>query len=182
MTRPANIVFIGTSLDGFIADRDGGLDWLSEGAEPGEGDHGFADFMAGIDAIVMGRTTFETVLGFGAWPYEKPVFVLSRSLDAVPEPVRGKAEIMSGTPPEITAALNARGHLRLYIDGGAVIRDFLSHDRIDRMILSRLPILLGGGAPLFGDLDAPLRFDHVDTHVSANRIAISTYDRVRDPA
>ena len=183
MTAPANLVFIATSLDGYIADRDGGLDWLSEGAQPDEGDHGYGDFIAGIDAIVMGRVSFETVLGFGGdWPYELPVFVLSRSLDAVPAHLTGKVEVLSGTPPEITADLNARGYSRLYIDGGAVIRDFLRHDMIDRMILSRLPILLGGGAPLFGDLDAPLSFRQIDVHASAGRIATATYDRVREAA
>lgn len=175
-----NIVFIATSLDGYIADRDGGLGWLSEGANPDEGDFGYAAFMAGIDAIVMGRTTYETLRGFDiGWPYEKPVIVLSRSLKTLPADLSGKAELASGAPAAITRDLNARGLRRLYIDGGRVVQDFLAADCIDRMIVTRVPVLLGGGTPLFGALPHPLRFSHVDTQAMARGLVQSTYERIR---
>jgi len=88
-------VYVATSLDGFIAASDGGLDWLMETPNPEQSDYGFAEFMSGIDAIVMGRNTFETVLTFGDWPYSKPVFVLSRTLDEVPEGLRDRVEVVS---------------------------------------------------------------------------------------
>lgn len=175
-----NSVFIATSLDGYIADRDGGLGWLSEGAAPDEGDFGYAAFMEGIDALVMGRTTFDTVHGFDiAWPYTRPVFVLSRSLDTLPAEFSGKAELLSGTPSEITRTLAERGHHNLYIDGGRVVQEFLAADAIDRLILTRIPVLLGGGTPLFGRLDAPLRFTHTGTQSLARGLVQSTYVRSR---
>ena len=175
-----NSLFIATSLDGYIADRDGGLGWLSEGAAAQDGDFGYAAFMDGIDAIVIGRTTFETVLGFGIdWPYAKPVFVLSRALTALPKALTGKAEILAGIPAEITATLAKRGHTKLYIDGGRVAQDFLAADAIDRMILTRVTVLLGGGTPLFGSLPGPLRLSHVHTETLARGLVQSIYERPR---
>src|SRR5512139_253634 len=91
-----NYVYIATSLDGYIASSDGGLDWLHEVPNPEQSDYGYAEFMSGVDAIVMGRNTFETVLTFGSWPYSVPVFVLSNTLEKLPESVAGKAEIIRG--------------------------------------------------------------------------------------
>ena len=105
-----NHVYIATSLDGFIADRDGKLGWLPGLPDPDGGDYGFAEFLGGIDAIVMGRRTFETVLAFGLWPYDKPVFVLSHTLDVVPEDLLGRVEIVRDHPRALVDALRERGY------------------------------------------------------------------------
>src|SRR5436853_3664423 len=111
-------VFVGTSVDGFIARRDGALDWLPDNAE----EHGYTAFMASVDAIVMGRGTFDVVLGFPEWPFQKPVIVLtSRTCDA-DLPAGADVEFMSGAPGDIVATLAARGMRHLYIDGGVTIQ------------------------------------------------------------
>ena len=175
-----NIVYIATSLDGYIADRDGGVEWLQEIPNPEASDCGFAEFMAGVDAVVMGRVTYETVLGFDCeWPYSKPVIVLSRTLTAVPEELSGKVEFLSGPPADVVAHLRGRGFERLYVDGGRTIHGFLGADLIDELIVSTLPILLGGGTPLFDALPGRLTFEHVRTEVLLDAIVKSHYRRGR---
>ncbi len=171
-------VYVATSLDGYIADANGGLAWLSALPNPDGSDYGFAAFLAQIDAIVMGRRTFEAVVGFGGeWPYPKPVFVLSRTLSGVPTELEGKVEILSGSPAEVMAALGARGYERLYIDGGRTVQQFLAADRVDEMVITRVPVLLGGGVPLFGALDTPLWFEHAGTEDLGNGLTTSRYRR-----
>ncbi|MBI9102383.1 MAG: dihydrofolate reductase [Spirochaetales bacterium] len=173
-----NIVYIGTSLDGFIADRNGGLEWLEAVPNPDNDDLGWEKFLEGIDAIVMGRKTFQTVLGFGVgWPYPKKTFVLSSTLEHLPAGFEGEVEIINGAVAGILRALNFRGYKNLYIDGGTTIRQFLSEDLIDELIINRLPILLGGGVPLFGELPEPLLFEHVQTTVLLNEMVMSRYRR-----
>jgi dihydrofolate reductase len=127
----------------------------------------------------MGRRTFETVTGFDSWPYSVPVFVLSESLSAVPEPYAGKAELMSGNPGTIVAGLARRGYTNLYVDGGRTIQRFLDEDLIDELIITRIPVLLGGGTPLFGDLAHPLSFVHHSTTVLSAQMTQSRYVRDR---
>ena len=174
-----NYVYIATSLDGYIATIDGGLDWLNESPNPEQSDYGFAEFMDGIDALVMGRNTFEMVVSFGVWPYDVPVFVLSHSLERVPEGYADKAEIVSGNLHEIVERLEQRGYRRLYIDGGVTIQSFLQQDLIDEMIITRIPVVLGGGIPLFGELAHSLKFSHVQTDVYNNALVKSRYVRER---
>lgn len=176
----SNTVYIATSLDGYIADRNGGLDFLQTVPAPEGDDLGFGDFMASIDALIMGRITMETVLGFNiGWPYDKPVFVLSNTMSEVPEILEGKAEIIQGTPTDISAELKGRGFEKLYIDGGKVIQSFLDDDLIDDMIITTIPILLGGGSSLFGALSDHLEFDHVSTEILAGAMVKSHYKRKR---
>lgn len=148
----ANYVYIATSLDGFIATCEGGLDWLSEIPNTEQSYFGYAEFISGIDAILMGRNTFQKVLTFGTWPYDKPVFVLGNTLVSVPENVADKTEIVNGEVRMLVDQLNKRGYHNLYVDGGSVIQSFLEEDLIDEMIITRVPILLGDGIPLFGKL------------------------------
>lgn len=165
-------VFIATSLDGFIARPDGRLDWLPPG---GGEEHGYEAFMATVDALVIGRMTYETVLAFETWPYgDKPVFVLSTSPLALP-PAGAKVERESGDPAAIVARLDARGFRHAYVDGGVTIQGFLRAGLIQRFIVTRIPILLGAGIPLFGPLphDVPLR--HVTTRALASGMVQSEY-------
>ena len=166
-------VFVGASVDGFIARADGGLDWLPEGGgEP----HGYDEFMASVDAIVIGRNTFEIVLGFDPWPYgDKRVVVLSsRPLDL--SVVRGgRVEQRAGDPATIIAELAADGAANLYIDGGITIQRFLRAGVIERLIVTRVPVLIGEGIPLFGPLDRDIRLSHVATRCYPSGLVQSDY-------
>lgn len=177
---PKNTVFIAKSLDGFIAGKQGELDWLELIPNPDHNDMGYTELMEATDAIVMGRTTYETVLGFGIdWPYQKPVFVLSRSLQIVPEKLAGKVSLLAGSPAEILAIIHSKGYFNLYIDGGSTIQGFLAEDLIDELIITTIPILLGGGFSLFGDLPAPLEFEHVESKLFLNQVVQNRYKRKR---
>ncbi|MEM7795822.1 MAG: dihydrofolate reductase family protein [Cyanobacteria bacterium P01_C01_bin.118] len=177
----ANYVYIATSLDGFIATPDGGIDWLDEIPNPDQSDFGYGEFMGRVDAIVMGRNSFEKVLTFGTWPYEKPVFVLSHTLDHIPENLTDKAEIISSDKIKtLVEKLNQRGYHNLYVDGGRTIQSFLAEDLIDGMTITRVPILLGDGIPLFGKLITQLKFQHQKTELFNNTLVKSFYIRLRD--
>jgi len=173
MKRPTTSVFVGVSVDGFIARRDGALDFLPPGGgEP----HGYDEFMATVDALVIGRNTFETVLGFDAWPYGgKRVVVLShRPLDLTV--VRGGVvEQMGGPPAEIVARLGASGARHLYVDGGLTVQGFLRDGLIDRLVITRVPVLIGEGIPLFGALPRDVRLQHVATRHYASGLVQSEY-------
>jgi dihydrofolate reductase len=166
-------VFIATSLDGFIARRDGSLDWLpADGGEP----HGYDEFIATVDTIVIGRKTFETVLTFDAWPYEtKPVVVLSRTPSALRAPDGAVCDMMTGSPQEIVERLTARGLRHLYVDGGVTIQGFLEAGLIQRLIITRIPVLLGTGIPLFGPLSHDIRLEHVATRSYPSGMVQSEY-------
>lgn len=175
----ANYVFIATSLDGYIATKDGGVDWLHEVPNLEESDYGYADFINTIDAIVMGRNTYEKVLTFDSWPYDKPVFVLSNSLISISGDVTGKAKIVKGDLSVLVEQLAGRGYRNLYIDGGKVIQSFLKDDLIDEMIITRIPVLLGDGIPLFGNLRKRVWFTHVKTETLNKELVQSYYKRER---
>ena len=172
-----NIVYITTSIDGFIAKKDGGINWLFDVPNPDNSDYGFQEFLNSIDAIVMGRNTFELVQTFTEWPYYKPVFVLSNALKSVPESLSGKAEILNGSPEFIVKELNARKFFNLYIDGGKTIQGFLKLGLIDEIVITRIPILLGEGIPLFAELTKEQKFEHVNTTVFNNALVRSHYKR-----
>jgi dihydrofolate reductase len=165
-------VFIATSLDGFIARANGDLDWLPTG---GGEEHGYEAFMATVDALVIGRKTYETVLSFDTWPYgEKPVYVLSSSTLA-PAPTGAVVEHMSGAPAEIVSRLAARGVGHVYVDGGITIQRFLQAGLIQRLIITRIPVLLGAGIPLFGALHRDIILRHVGTRQYASGLVQSEY-------
>jgi dihydrofolate reductase len=165
--------FVGTSLDGFIARPNGDLDFLpAGGGEP----HGYNEFFASVDALVIGRKTFETVLAFESWPYgDKRVVVLSsRPLD--PSAARGgNVEQMSGPPAEIVARLAASGAHHLYVDGGITIQRFLQAGLVQRLIITRVPVLIGKGVPLFGPLQHDIRLRHVATQEYPSGLVQSEY-------
>jgi len=177
----SNKVFIATSLDGFIADKNGSVDFLYKYPEPEGEDMGYYQFMSSIDALLMGRKTFETVLGFGvAWPYTKPVFVWSSTLVAIPEDLNGKAFLIKGTPTELITQVNAMGHHHLYIDGGRTIRAFLEEDLIDEMIITTIPVLLGDGIPLFGHKGDMILFRCEESKCFSHGVTQSRYIRQKN--
>jgi dihydrofolate reductase len=175
-----NSVFIATSLDGLIAGKNDNLDWLSTFPEIDQVDTGYHEFIAKVDALLMGRNTFELVCGFESdWPYQKPVFVLSNSLSEIPENYRGKAFLVKGTLTEVLSQIHAQGLTNLYIDGGKTIQSFLKEDLIDEMIITTIPVLLGEGIPLFSNLPNQLVFECVKTTLFFDKVVQSHFVRVR---
>lgn len=168
-------VYIATSLDGYIAGPNNELGWLEDLPNPDESDFGFFAHMEAMDAVVMGRGTFEAVQAFRPWPYEKPVVVISSSLSQVPEDLVGKVEIMAGDLAGIISQCADRGFENLYIDGGKLVSSFLAAGLIDEMTISRVPILLGDGIGLFGNLGSSEWWDHVSTESFAGGMVQSTY-------
>ena len=153
-------VFIATSLDGFIAREDGSIDWLMKANElaPTGEDGGYRDFIAGVDMLVMGRHSFDMVKTFEPWPYTAPVIVLSSQKVEIPDALKNKVTYSSETPVELIARLSDQGVNHLYIDGGIIIQHFLNAGYINELIITIVPVLLGKGKRLFGDLtqDIPL--------------------------
>lgn len=170
-------VYIATSLDGFIARNDGNIDWLIDIENPANDDYGYADFIKTIDAIVMGRSTYEKVLSFPAWPYEQQVFVLSTSLKDVPNNLKGKVGLLSMSPKDLVRHLSEAGYTSLYIDGGKTIQSFLKEDLIDELIITKIPVLIGSGIPLFADLEHDLSFRHIETKTYPNGLVKSHYKK-----
>ncbi len=166
-------VFVGVSVDGFIARANGDLDFLPEGG--GEA-HGYEEFIRTIDAFVIGRNTYEKVLTFGAWPYprKKPVVVLS-ARPLPPAPPKALVECMSGAPADIVARLDARGIGHIYVDGGVTIQRFLQAGLVQRLIVTRVPVLIGTGIPLFGALRHDILLRHVRTTSYKSGLVQSEY-------
>ena len=169
-------VFVGTSVDGFIARRNGDFDFLPEGGgEP----HGYDEFMASIDVLVIGRNTFEKVLTLETWPYagKRVVVLSSRMIDsnAVPGAL---IEHMTGSPAEITRRLSADGAKHAYIDGGITVQGFLRARLIQRLVITRVPVLIGDGIPLFGSLPHDIQLRHVQTKSYQSGLVKSEYEIV----
>lgn len=179
------LAFIAASVDGFIARPDGSLDWLP-GATPhsppapvGE-DHGYAALMARVDTLVMGRGTFDTVRDFTPWPYAGTrVVVLSRTLHAhdLPASLAGHVEVHPG--PVEALARDLHGARGVYVDGGVTIQGFLRAGLLDELTVTRIPVLLGAGRPLFGVLDADVPLRHVRTAAFPSGFVQSSYAPIR---
>lgn len=166
-------VFVGTSVDGYIARSDGALDFLPlDGGEP----HGYDEFMASVDALIVGRHTYETVLAFDAWPYgDKPVFVLSTKT-LRPPPAGAVVERMSGSPEEIVAMLAHRSFQHAYVDGGVTIQSFLRAKLIQRLTITRVPVIIGVGIPLFGPTTRDVMLKHIRTQQYPSGLVKSEYE------
>ena len=170
------IVYIATSLDGFIARKDGNIDWLISYESPEVFDR-YNEFINIIDAIVIGRGTYEKVLSFSDWPYSKKVFVLSTTIKNIPDKLKEKVILISMSPKEIISHLSNFGYSNIYIDGGKTIQNFLKEDLIDEMIITKIPVLIGSGIPLFGHLENDINFKHINTSVYPNGLVKSHYER-----
>jgi dihydrofolate reductase len=174
LSRAKVSVFIGTSVDGFIARLDDSLDFLpADSGEP----HGYTEFFAGIDALVIGRKTFETVLSFEVWPYgRKRVVVLSSRAVDFSKVRGGVVEQMSGDPEEIVAKLSADGVRHIYVDGGVTIQQFLRAGLVQQLTITRVPVLIGQGIPLFGSLPRDIQLRHVATQAYKGGLVKSEYE------
>ena len=180
MTAPfTGHVFLGMSVDGFIARLDGDIEWLTGGAAENEGpadgeggDFGFGEFVGGIDALVMGRATYDVIAPFGEWPYQgRPVHVLSTTL----EPGADARITVHRTFDDAVAAVTAAGYRRVYVDGGRTVHQFLRAGLVADLTLSRVPVLIGTGHTPFGELAADIPLEHVRTRTFAGGMVQSTY-------
>lgn len=171
-------VFIATSLDGFIARPDGDIAWLLQRDDPAE-DHGYRDFIADKDLIVMGRGTYDSVAALDPWPYDHPVVVLSRQLAGtpVPEAQKGKVSFRALAPQELLADLEQQGVRKIYVDGGQVVQSFLRQDLVSDMVVTTVPVLLGAGRPLFGAVPQDMDWTLVASRSFASGLVQSTYRR-----
>lgn len=171
-------VYIATSLDGFIARENGDLDWLSGADIEGSGeDYGFHEFMDSVDILVMGRKTFEKVVSSDEWLYgNKQVIVLSSRPVQIPSDLAGTVESQSCTPTELVKQLSERGARHLYIDGGKTIQGFLNAGLIQQIIITRIPVLIGEGIPLFGPVFKDIKLQHIETSSFANGFVQSRYE------
>jgi dihydrofolate reductase len=168
-------VFVGTSLDGFIARRNGDYDFLpADGGEP----HGYDEFIASVDTILIGRKTFEVVLKLPNWPYgDKRVVVLShRALDF--SGITGRVEQMSGDPAQIAQKLAATGAEHVYVDGGITVQEFLRAGHIHHLTVTRVPVLIGEGIPLFGSVPRDIKLRHIGTRQYSTGLVTSEYEVV----
>ena len=179
----SNFVYIGTSIDGRISSSSGTLDWMETVPNPDGNDLGFFEFVARVDAIVMGRVTFETIIEIGlGWHYPLPGIILSTTMDTAPDAFVEHVQFARGSPAEIIALAKSQSFENLYIDGGNTIQRFLEVDLIDELIITELPILLGGGERLFGMHDQEMRFELVGSEVLLGQMVKRHYRRARAEA
>ena len=164
-------VFLGLSVDGFIARPDGDLTWATSRGEAA-GDAGFTPFVESVDAVLMGRGTYDVIAGFDDWPYRgRPVHVLSTTL----APDADARVSVHSSFDDALAALAAAGHRRVYVDGGRTVRTFLAAGLVTELTLSRVPVLIGEGVSLFGPLSQDVDLEHVRTEVLGGCMVQTTY-------
>jgi len=173
-----NCIYIATSLDGFISDTEEQLDWLPNPSEEISLEIGFPEFMESVDALIMGKNTFNMVCNFDCeWPYTKPVFVLSNSLKKIPSKYKNKVQLLNGSVEDVLKEVHSQGYSNLYIDGGVNIQNFLEKDLIDEIIITTIPILLGEGKALFSKMSNRLNFECISSNVDKG-IVQSHFKRV----
>ncbi len=172
--------FIAMSLDGYIAKSDGGIDWLISRDDPSE-DHGYNDFIKDIDVVIMGRGSFEKALTFDSWPYAIPVVVISKTLKPEDVPIRlnGKVRIVDLAPEQLMGEMEKEGWRKAYIDGGQVIQSFLREKLIVDMVITTVPVLLGGGRHLFGPLNEEVSLTHLKTTAFPSGLVQSIYKVIK---
>lgn len=171
----ANYVYLAQSLDGYIADKNHSVDFLSDFHNEEVGQE-FVSFIDQIDAIIMGRKTFDVVHDFGVWPYTKPVYILSQSLKELPKNYEGKAFLWNQDIPALLEYLQSQNHENLYIDGGSVVQYFLKENLVDQLIITTAPIILGDGISLFQPNDQGIKkLKHHKTKALSNGLVINHY-------
>lgn len=171
-------VFIAMSLDGYIARNDHALDWLPQEENKGE-DMGYESFMETIDVLVMGSSSFKNILSFGIeWPYKKPVFILSKSLDesSIPKELKECVQISNQTPKDLMKSLFAKGLKRVYVDGGLVVQSFIKDDLIKDFIITTIPILIGEGRKLFGQTNSDIHLKLIRSKAFKSGIVQNHYE------
>jgi len=178
--KPKNKVFIATSIDGFIADRNGSIEWLETYPDINTIDTGYEAFTSDIEALLMGHNTYKTLCGFDIeWPYKKPVFILSNSRSKLEGKFKNDVVLIGGSLSEVLNNIHERGYHQLYIDGGKVIQSFLEKDLVDELVITIIPVILGGGIPLFSMSPKALKYECFKIVHYLDVIAQSHYRRIR---
>ncbi|MDH5796123.1 MAG: dihydrofolate reductase family protein [Anaplasmataceae bacterium] len=169
--------YIAVSLDGFIARDDHSIDWLPKPDLNSNEDYGFDDFFSSVDALVMGRNTYEIVVNSGyQWPYkEKKVFVLTNRNIEIADNIKEYVFSISGTPNEIINNLQQNNIQHIYIDGGKVIQSFLKLNLINEITITQIPILLGSGIPLFSKLNNDIYLSVISSKLYKNDLIKNHY-------
>lgn len=177
------VAYVATSLDGYLADSDGGVDWLDDLPNPEGSDYGFGEFIEGIDAILMGANTFRVVEAFGQWPYTKPVYVISKSIEHVPAAYVDRIRLVSGPIEEVLRRMENEAGSNVYVDGGQVIRSCLASGLLSELVITTVPVILGRGIALFAPSEHRIALRHRKTEVLGVGLVKSTYSiRQADPA
>lgn len=169
------IAYLAVSLDGYIADSDGSVNWLNELPNPEKSDYGFNDFLDSIDAILMGANTFRSVQSFGVWPYTKPVYVLSNSIKTIPHGFEDKVILINGKLTEVFEKMKASGFHNIYADGGVVVKNCILENILDELHITHIPVTLGAGISLFPTSNKKLNFEHIKTKVLGVGLVKSHY-------
>lgn len=173
-------VYIATSLDGYIARKDDDIEWLTSFPSDSSEDYGYSEFMSSIDCIVMGRNTYKKVSSFSEWPYKKPVIVISKTLKNVPIGHLDKVTIFSNEISDLMNIFLHKKYNRIYVDGGKTIQSFLNAGYITDMILTQIPILLGSGICLFGNLNQDIYLKHIETKSYSSGFVQTKYEIIRN--
>lgn len=174
-------VFIATSIDGFIARKNGDLDWLdaANNTVPKGEDCGYADFMSSVDVLVMGKNTYEKILSFDSWPYKKHVIVLSSTPIELPLSIKSSVSYSNESPEALHHRLSQEGVKRIYIDGGITIQRFLAAGLVTDMVITIIPIILGAGKALFGKLNGDILMKHTGTKTFDFGFCQLTYETIK---
>ncbi len=175
------MAYMATSLDGYIADRKGSVDWLNAIPNPDQGDYGFSEFMQEVDSILMGSNTFRVVQSFGAWPYEKPVFVASRSMRSIPNGFTDRISLVAGALEAIFIEMEDQGYQSVYVDGGQLVQGCLEAGLLHEICITRIPILLGDGIPLFAKTEREIQLKHEKTEVLGIGLVKTRYTIIHTP-
>lgn len=171
-------VYIATTVDGKIAGPDGDVSFLDNYQSSELGDMGFADFLASIDVIIMGRKSFEKVMSFGQdmWPYgTTQVMVWSRNDVEIPDYLKQTVSCSKLPPRALFDQLKEQGRKNAYIDGGFTIQSFLNDGLINEMIITQVPLILGEGISLFGKTRRRVNLEHIKTQTYPNGLVKSSY-------
>lgn len=179
---PQCSVYIAISLDGFIARKNGSINWLVEAtAEVPHGeDFGYHEFMESVDLLLMGRKTYEKVLTFPEWPYkDKKVMVMSKKGIELPSNLTDKVSVTSASPLEILQSLENKNIKRIYVDGGITIQSFLKEGLIDDLIITQIPIIIGTGIPLFGEIEKDIKLELVESKAYSCGFIKSNYKLIK---
>ncbi|WP_152447688.1 dihydrofolate reductase family protein [Vibrio owensii] len=169
------VAYMAQSLDGYIAGVNGELDWLDEIENPDKNDFGFADFMLSIDALLMGKNTYQKVASFGFWPYEKTVYIASNSLLHIDSELADKAQLLTGDLPEMLLKLKSEGIKKVYIDGGMLIQNAIDLSVLNEITVTTIPVILGNGISLFGTSNKKTKLKFESSEVLLNQLVKTKY-------
>ncbi|MGL1886344.1 MAG: dihydrofolate reductase family protein [Reichenbachiella sp.] len=173
----ANVqLYIATSIDGYIAREDNSLDWLTEFPNPDQLDYGYATFLEGIDTVIMGRKTYEEILGFGVdWPYPNcDSYVVTTNPDYKIK--MDRTFLLNDITEEVISKLRSKSKKNVWLLGGGGLNStFLNLAGIDEIMLCVIPVILGAGKSLFPNAPKETGFELVNSEAFSTGAIMMTY-------